>query len=372
MEVNGHRRGVEAASRPATLAIVDWRASFPYCHCLTLHSLAKSYAAISQVCFGDAVRWSPRHLITFATTVHVISTPAHAHLPNWPNVPAGMSVYALMQPQSSDDSPEFFRQLIERRFELALTTLPTRQEHTDAGLVADLGDIIIHLLSMVSKIADEIVDDRRIKQRAYGAMVEDRTARRYTLAMSLQDVDASHRILKDMQSTLKSTVDGFSQAWQRPPVLHPSAGHARPVSMSVSVSEHIPSPSSTFSRSSGGQSVHDPSRDPRLEGHQPVLIEPARIDKPSPASEQNYSRPSERSESGADNDALADPDMDALRNRGKGTYTFIFERNCMFRQHMDKHKKPYKCTKPGCPNKDGFARKDQLERHMQNVKHDVP
>ncbi|KAF3358653.1 hypothetical protein VdG1_05207 [Verticillium dahliae VDG1] len=255
---------------------------------------------------------------------------------------AGMSVYALMQPQSSDDSPEFFRQLIERRFELALTTLPTRQEHTDAGLVADLGDIIIHLLSMVSKIADEIVDDRRIKQRAYGAMVEDRTARRYTLAMSLQDVDASHRILKDMQSTLKSTVDGFSQAWQRPPVLHPSAGHARPVSMSVSVSEHIPSPSSTFSRSSGGQSVHDPSRDPRLEGHQPVLIEPARIDKPSPASEQNYSRPSERSESGADNDALADPDMDALRNRGKGTYTFIFERNCMFRQHMDKHKKPYK------------------------------
>lgn len=107
-----------------------------------------------------------------------------------------MSVYALMQPQSSDDSPEFFRQLIERRFELALTTLPTRQEHTDAGLVADLGDIIIHLLSMVSKIADEIVDDRRIKQRAYGAMVEDRTARRYTLAMSLQDVDASHRILK--------------------------------------------------------------------------------------------------------------------------------------------------------------------------------
>ncbi|KAF3342802.1 Acetolactate synthase small subunit [Verticillium dahliae VDG2] len=238
---------------------------------------------------------------------------------------AGMSVYALMQPQSSDDSPEFFRQLIERRFELALTTLPTRQEHTDAGLVADLGDIIIHLLSMVSKIADEIVDDRRIKQRAYGAMVEDRTARRYTLAMSLQDVDASHRILKDMQSTLKSTVDGFSQAWQRPPVLHPSAGHARPVSMSVSVSEHIPSPSSTFSRSSGGQSVHDPSRDPRLEGHQPVLIEPARIDKPSPASEQNYSRPSERSESGADNDALADPDMDALRNRGKGTYTFMAE-----------------------------------------------
>lgn len=154
---------------------------------------------------------------------------------------------------------------------------------------------------------------------------------------------------RDMQSTLKSTVDGFSQAWQRPPVLHPSAGHARPVSMSVSVSEHIPSPSSTFSRSSGGQSVHDPSRDPRLEGHQPVLIEPARIDKPSPASEQNYSRPSERSESGADNDALADPDMDALRNRGKGTYTckygmsctkggvdmhgqlVIFERNCMFR-----------------------------------------
>lgn len=40
------------------------------------------------------------------------------------------------------------------------------------------------------------------------------------------------------------------------------------------------------------------------------------------------------------------------------------------RQHMHKHDKPYRCPLSGCPNKDGFARKDQLERHIKNVRHD--
>ncbi|KAL0941851.1 uncharacterized protein CTRU02_204614 [Colletotrichum truncatum] len=82
--------------------------------------------------------------------------------------------------------------------------------------------------------------------------------------------------------------------------------------------------------------------------------------------------------------------MDTLKHRGKGTYQCphwrtcqkggqnpnggpkIFSRNCMFRQHLQKHSKPHKCRLPGCPNKEGFARKDQLVRHQQNVKHDQP
>ncbi|KAM0331595.1 hypothetical protein ACHAQA_003274 [Verticillium albo-atrum] len=109
-----------------------------------------------------------------------------------------MSVYALMQPHSSDDSPQFFRQLVQDHFENALTTLPTREDHTEVGLITDLGDMIIHLLSMVSQLADDIIDDKLIKQRAYGAMTQEEkgVGRRYTLAMSLQDADASHKVLK--------------------------------------------------------------------------------------------------------------------------------------------------------------------------------
>ena len=39
------------------------------------------------------------------------------------------------------------------------------------------------------------------------------------------------------------------------------------------------------------------------------------------------------------------------------------------RAHLLRHEKLYKCTLPGCPNKKGFARPDQLERHMRDVRH---
>ncbi|KAK2728883.1 hypothetical protein CKAH01_10711 [Colletotrichum kahawae] len=85
---------------------------------------------------------------------------------------------------------------------------------------------------------------------------------------------------------------------------------------------------------------------------------------------------------------MDDIDMNSLKRRGKGEYVCpfwrtcqkgglehdgtpkIFNRNCMFRQHIQKHSKPHKCRLPRCPNKEGFARKDQLLRHQQNVKHD--
>jgi hypothetical protein len=36
---------------------------------------------------------------------------------------------------------------------------------------------------------------------------------------------------------------------------------------------------------------------------------------------------------------------------------------------MQKHEKLYHCDLPNCPNKTGFARLDQLERHKAKVKH---
>ena len=36
---------------------------------------------------------------------------------------------------------------------------------------------------------------------------------------------------------------------------------------------------------------------------------------------------------------------------------------------MARHDKQYKCDLPNCPNREGFARIDQLERHKRQVKH---
>jgi len=102
------------------------------------------------------------------------------------------------------------------------------------------------------------------------------------------------------------------------------------------------------------------------------------------------------------------PLLGELKNRGKGHYTCprtydckkggvqpngeltVFERNSAFRYstrvfekgfianhnecraHLQLHERAFKCDLPGCTNKKGFARFDQLERHKTSVKHHTP
>ncbi|POR34632.1 Uncharacterized protein TPAR_05172 [Tolypocladium paradoxum] len=94
----------------------------------------------------------------------------------------------------------------------------------------------------------------------------------------------------------------------------------------------------------------------------------------------------------SDDELFPEIDMEALRQRGKGNYScpktyqckkggvdkegnlVIFDRNSSFAQHCNKHRKPWRCDIPGCPNppkKRRFARRDGLERHKTTVKHFV-
>jgi hypothetical protein len=78
--------------------------------------------------------------------------------------------------------------------------------------------------------------------------------------------------------------------------------------------------------------------------------------------------------------------MDKLSTRGVGNHTcpyrgickkggwknggsVVFRQNSAFKGHLQKHQKPFKCDLPGCTNKSGFARLDQLQRHKEKVQH---
>lgn len=92
----------------------------------------------------------------------------------------------------------------------------------------------------------------------------------------------------------------------------------------------------------------------------------------------------------SDDEEFLQIDMDTLRQRGKGNYICpkgarcdkggvdrhgnlkVFDRNSSFVQHCNKHRKPWRCDLPGCPNDVGkrrFARRDGLLRHQKSVKH---
>ncbi|KAH6605800.1 hypothetical protein Trco_004953 [Trichoderma cornu-damae] len=104
----------------------------------------------------------------------------------------------------------------------------------------------------------------------------------------------------------------------------------------------------------------------------------------------NTSFDQDESDDYSDENQFAGINMKALKQRGKGKYycprgyhcdkggvdkhgnLVLFDRNSSFAQHCNKHRKPWRCDVPGCPNppkKRRFARRDGLERHKATVKH---
>jgi hypothetical protein len=95
----------------------------------------------------------------------------------------------------------------------------------------------------------------------------------------------------------------------------------------------------------------------------------------------------------SDKDHFANYNLDRWKKRGKDTGNYcprkwdckkggvvngqlvLFERNSAYIQHCNKHKRPFVCELPGCPNpiqRRNFARADGLRRHQELVTHGVP
>ncbi|ROT36573.1 hypothetical protein SODALDRAFT_222249 [Sodiomyces alkalinus F11] len=369
-------------------------------------TLQRAISAYPSMNMSSQVQTQPRrHLQPRSPSYSPLHSPCHVQ-------PA--PIYAVLQPGSSDDSPRHFRELIHARFSEALATLPPRQE-PDRGLVTDIGDTIIHLQTMVARIAEDLIDDNRIKQRVNGLLSQDSAAHLSDLT-TFENAHKSHKALKDMRASLLENLQEVTHIWNQapgkqppppprpPPAPAPAAVPApvpAPVPPAAPAPAPAPAPGSTFSEhpTSPSSVLSGSSRTALSTGdvggsHQRAYSDTSAVVKQSP--ETSAVRfpvsPSMNSKPGAslppDPMDLDDIDLAQLRNRGKGVYRcsygksctkggvdrhgniVIFERNCMFRQHMDKHKKPFKCPIPGCQNKDGFARKDQLERHIKNVRHE--
>lgn len=62
--------------------------------------------------------------------------------------------------------------------------------------------------------------------------------------------------------------------------------------------------------------------------------------------------------------------LDSLGNRrGEIHLPSTMMLTAVHRAHLQKHEKIHVCQMPGCTAKGGFARVDQLRRHMQTVPH---
>ncbi|OLN85244.1 hypothetical protein CCHL11_04225 [Colletotrichum chlorophyti] len=273
------------------------------------------------------------------------------------------------------------RNIFDRVFKESRDTLPSPS--SKEGILAYYAEAMVHLAKILKNASDDIVDEQRLSSTGHNIVDQAYRATGFNDMSILEFATKQRRMLSNMKEAIAKCVDSLEEIKEcaSPPSmeLRRSEPQQRPVysdpssrsSFSLSAGASVYSAGASHTTSDSSRMYYASDRDPRS-------ISPVSPPLDDDNDDDNVLE-------GMD---LDDIDMESLRHRGKGEYICpywktcqkggqdyngrprIFERNCMFRQHIQKHSKPHKCRLPGCPNKEGFARKDQLIRHQQNVKHD--
>ncbi|KAK6515744.1 hypothetical protein TWF281_004334 [Arthrobotrys megalospora] len=342
---------------------------------------------------------------------------------------AASSFYHSARNIRGDPQPEV-AELLESELSLAKTRIARRRARTrefTGDLLADSGDLITYLLELLDEVATNI--SRGNKMRLYLDRKvnnwDDETD--LTDLDSAHHLNVRRLAFIKICEELKTTSTNINQLWEttlsrtQPDPPPPSFRHSHTLSPGPRRSS-VPSSSRSHSQGSPLDSSLYPRVESRHTFHQPNHY----IQTSPPAPLYNDWQPTEDFSDLADSEghneedtseyldlesfedmdvdrsgaayqvrrgptspstSLSSPGTDPsfdLDRRGTGNYTcpegmhckkggvygddlVIFRRNCEFKRHLQKHEKPFKCDEPGCPNKSGFARSDQLRRHKINV-----
>lgn len=251
-------------------------------------------------------------------------------------------------------------------------------------LVSDMGDYLTQAARVWSRLTANLVSGSHVEMAVVEAHEQSKNSNRVADLNGIVNMDIEHRKLCKIRDLTEKFSRDIQEIWVPiPPAMSP---------------ESVTQPQTAFTP------VHDVKRnsltrpsglalevDTKLNTSQKAL-------PPPPSSQLSPSQPSPPGNfSGSDDsddedEQFARIDMEALKQRGKGSYycplahrcdkggvdkdgnLVLFDRNSSFAQHCNKHRKPWRCDVPGCPNppkKRKFARRDGLERHKATVKHRV-
>ncbi|KAI1025906.1 hypothetical protein LB503_006925 [Fusarium chuoi] len=251
------------------------------------------------------------------------------------------------------------------------------------NIINDVGEYLTQTAQMWLSLTDKLVTGPHVASAAEEAheLSYNKTHMADLQPMATMDMNISK--LGKIRDLAAKFSEDVQEVWRRTP--EPGGVLSAPTYHTVSSFPTIKSEPSGWSRSfSGGNTMDGGAR----ESQRAMLASRSTDDAPSPGGNLSISE-----DSGDDEDEqFSKIDMDALKQRGKGSYycplghrcdkggvdkegrLVVFDRNSSFAQHCNKHRKPWRCDVPGCPNppkKRKFARRDGLERHKLTVKHRV-
>ncbi|KAJ4307799.1 hypothetical protein N0V84_012484 [Fusarium piperis] len=285
---------------------------------------------------------------------------------------------AAMENNSLDALVRF--QLAAASRELAMNAEDSSSPDNSKNLISDVGEYLTQTAQMWFSLTDKLVQGPHVAVAAEEA--HEQTFSKTHMAdmkpMAIMDMNIT-KLGKIRDLTEKFSRD-VEEIWRRRP--EPGSVVSAPSYQTASPFPTIKTEMSWTQSSIVGSDV-----DPRVHSGQKMLLTSHIADgHPSPGPNASAS-----DDSGEDEDEqFTKIDMEALKQRGKGSYycplgnrcdkggvdkegkLVLFDRNSSFAQHCNKHRKPWRCDVPGCPNppkKRKFARRDGLERHKATVKH---
>ncbi|KAM4062881.1 hypothetical protein HRG_007700 [Hirsutella rhossiliensis] len=269
------------------------------------------------------------------------------------------------------------REHLERAtHDLDMNTPPPSTLGSEDLLLNDMGDYLCRTATLWAYLTDRLLKGPHLEQAAFRAHERSRTGTGMSDLTEVARVDIDITRLRKIRDMTLEFSHKVQSTWRPRMINSPPGMQATSISPFCDAKLSIVSNKSMSVSSDGGERSLKARKllpDSHVQLHPDV-----------------GHRSDESDES--DDEMFLDIDMEALRQRGKGTYScpkayqckkggvdkegnlVIFDRNSSFAQHCNKHRKPWRCDIPGCPNppkKRRFARRDGLERHKATVKHYV-
>ncbi|KAH7157717.1 hypothetical protein B0J13DRAFT_177461 [Dactylonectria estremocensis] len=246
-------------------------------------------------------------------------------------------------------------------------------------LISDMGDYLTQASRVWSRLTDNLVRGSHVEMAVVDVHEQSRLGNHVSELSSIVLMDVEIRKLCKIRDLTEKFTREVQEIWvPAPPPPADSPAHQTAFSSYEVKRTPLSRPSLAASEA-----------ETRARASQSELASSQISPGPLSPSDELASIMSDSSEEDED-EQFARIDMDALKQRGKGSYycplahrcdkggvdkdgnLVLFDRNSSFAQHCNKHRKPWHCEVPGCPNppkKRKFARRDGLERHKATVRH---
>ncbi|PFH57138.1 hypothetical protein XA68_15468 [Ophiocordyceps unilateralis] len=292
--------------------------------------------------------------------------------------PAHVFEHAL---DASISSSPLLDQLVRQHLDGAaheIDMMESRPPRSGDFLLNDMGDYFCRTATLWAYLTESLLDGHILEEATLRAHERSRTDTGMSDLSNVARVDVDISRLRDMSLEFSHQV---RSTWRPQTPMTTSL----PGLLTASISPFCNTRLSTMCTKSMSVSSDGDQRSFKAR----KLLPDSHVQMHAAAVDVNVNHRSDDSDDSGD-DLFPDIDMEALRQRGKGSYScpkayhctkggvdkegnlIIFDRNSSFAQHCNKHRKPWRCEIPGCPNppkKRRFARRDGLERHKTTVKH---